>query len=46
MNEIMARGERAFSFVMGKVMSRLRGKVDGKLVAKIVMEELSKIFKG
>ncbi len=46
MNEIMARGERAFSFVMGKVMSRLRGRVDGKLVAKIVMEELSKIFKG
>ncbi len=46
MNEIMARGKRAFSFVMGKVMSRLRGKVDGKLVAKIVMEELSKIFKG
>jgi len=38
--EILKRGNRAFSFVMGKVMGELRGKADGKLVARIVQEEL------
>jgi len=39
---VLNKGDRAFSFIMGKVMSKLRGRVDGKLVAAIVKEELSK----
>ncbi len=42
--EILRRGERAFSLVMGKVMSRLRGRADGKVVASIVREELAKLL--
>ena len=44
-NEISQRGERAFSFIMGKVMARLRGRADGKIVASIVKEMLNTMFK-
>ena len=43
-DEVRARGEKAFQFVMGKVMAELRGRADGKTVASIVREELAKIF--
>lgn len=43
-NEIKARGDKAFQFIMGKVMVELRGRADGKVVASIVREELSKIL--
>jgi glutamyl-tRNA(Gln) amidotransferase subunit E len=42
---VKARGEKAFQFIMGKVMAELRGRIDGKTVASIVKEELAKIFK-
>lgn len=42
--EVKIRGERAFQFIMGKVMMELRGRANGKVVASIVKEELSKIF--
>jgi glutamyl-tRNA(Gln) amidotransferase subunit E len=32
--------ERAFKVVMGKAMSFLRGKVDGKLVSEVVKEKV------
>jgi glutamyl-tRNA(Gln) amidotransferase subunit E len=34
------KGERAFKVVMGKAMSFLRGKVDGKLVSEVVKERV------
>jgi len=34
------RGEKAFKMVMGKVMSILRGKVDGRLVSEVVKEKV------
>ncbi|MCD6323827.1 MAG: Glu-tRNA(Gln) amidotransferase subunit GatE [Desulfurococcales archaeon] len=37
---VKAKGERAFSLVMGKVMGKVRGRVDGKLVAERVREKL------
>ncbi len=43
-DEIIKRGVKAFNFVMGKVMSIVRGKVDGKLVAEIVKNELSRLM--
>ena len=43
-DEIVKRGVKAFNFVMGKVMSIVRGKVDGKLVAEIVKSELNKLM--
>jgi len=42
-DEIIKRGEKAFSFIMGKVMSEVRGKASGEVVANIVREKLSKI---
>ena len=42
-DEVLKRGDKAFQYIMGKVMSELRGRVDGKTVASIVREELSKI---
>jgi len=43
-DEIIKRGVKAFNFVMGKVMSIVRGKVDGKLVAEIVKNELNRLM--
>jgi len=37
---IEERGERAFGPIMGRVMKKLRGRVDGALVSKLVMEEI------
>jgi glutamyl-tRNA(Gln) amidotransferase subunit E len=34
------KGERALKVVMGKAMSFLRGKVDGKLVSEVVKERV------
>ncbi len=34
------RGEKAFKIVMGKAMSILRGKVDGRLVSEVVKERV------
>jgi glutamyl-tRNA(Gln) amidotransferase subunit E len=42
-DEVLKRGDKAFQYIMGKVMSELRGRVDGKTVASIVREELSKV---
>ncbi len=42
---IKTMGERAFQAVMGDVMKRVRGKVDGKKVAKMVKEMLDKFMK-
>ena len=42
-DEIIKRGEKAFSFIMGKVMSEVRGKASGEVVANIVREKLLKI---
>jgi len=41
---IMSKGERAIKMIMGKVMSILRGKVDGKLVSDIVKEKVSQVI--
>ena len=38
--EIIKRGDKAFSFLMGKVMSEVRGRIDGKIVADRVREKL------
>jgi len=39
-SEVKKRREKAFQFIMGKVMSEVRGRIDGKIVAGIVKEEL------
>ncbi|MEM1645139.1 MAG: Glu-tRNA(Gln) amidotransferase subunit GatE [Ignisphaera sp.] len=41
---VKIRGEKAFQFIMGKVMNELRGRADGKIVASIVKEELAKVL--
>ncbi|MCS7110984.1 MAG: Glu-tRNA(Gln) amidotransferase subunit GatE, partial [Ignisphaera sp.] len=41
--EVLRRGDRAFQYIMGRVMADLRGRVDGKVVAAIVREELSRV---
>jgi len=45
MDIVVRRGEKAFSLIMGKVMSELRGRADGKIVAAIVKEELGSVLK-
>ncbi len=42
--EILARGHRALSKVMGRVMPKLRGKVDGRLVAQIAREKIEEVL--
>ncbi len=44
-DEVIRRGTKAFNFVMGRVMSIVRGKADGKLVAEIVRNELNKLLR-
>ncbi len=39
---VCARGTRAFGLVMGKVMSKVRGRVDGSKVAQLVKESLTR----
>ncbi len=41
---VKARGEKAFGLIMGRVMSILRGKVDGKIVADIVRKKLREVL--
>jgi glutamyl-tRNA(Gln) amidotransferase subunit E len=43
MEEIIKRGEKAFSFVMGKVMDQVRGRIDGKIVAERVRNKLKNL---
>ncbi|GIU72654.1 MAG: glutamyl-tRNA(Gln) amidotransferase subunit E [Candidatus Nitrosocaldaceae archaeon] len=38
---IKEKGEHAFSMLMGKAMSQLRGKVDGKKVSMIIKQKIS-----
>jgi len=45
-DEVKRRGPRAFSFLMGKIMQELRGRVSGKRVADILRDELSKFLEG
>ncbi len=42
--EILVRGHRALSKVMGRVMPKLRGKVDGRLVAQIAREKIEEVL--
>lgn len=44
LDEVKTRKEKAFQFVMGKVMNELRGRADGKIVAAIVREELARFL--
>ena len=37
--------KKAINFIMGRAMSKLRGRIDGRKVYKIVSEEVSKFFK-
>ena len=43
---VKERGVRAFSLVMGRVMARVRGKADGKLVAEIVRKKINDLIRG
>ena len=43
-NEIRSRGNRALSMVMGRVMEKVRGRADGKLVSEIVKERLKNVL--
>jgi len=42
---ISQRGMRAFSLIMGKVMSKARGKADGSLIAQIVRKRISEVMR-
>jgi len=44
-NLVRERGERAFSPLMGHVMSKVRGKIDGKTVSQKLREKLRKYIK-
>ncbi|MGD0146760.1 MAG: Glu-tRNA(Gln) amidotransferase GatDE subunit E, partial [Nitrososphaerales archaeon] len=41
---IQAKGEGAFSPLMGEVMAQARGKVDGRLVSRLLKERLASII--
>lgn len=41
--DVMKRGERATGLIMGRVMSLVRGKADGRIVADIVRRKLGEI---
>jgi len=43
---IAARGEGAMAPLMGKVMARLRGRADGKLVSEVLRERLKREIEG
>ncbi|MEM0340700.1 MAG: Glu-tRNA(Gln) amidotransferase subunit GatE [Acidilobaceae archaeon] len=43
--EILKRGQRAVSYVMGKAMEKLRGRVDGKIVAEIVKKKVEEVLR-
>ena len=41
---IVSKGMRSINILMGKAMSRLRGKIDGKIVSELVNDEVKKIL--
>ncbi|GAY25272.1 Glu-tRNA(Gln) amidotransferase GatDE subunit E [Desulfurococcaceae archaeon AG1] len=41
--EVVKRGDKAYGYVMGRVMEILRGRADGKIVSEIVRRKLSSI---
>ncbi len=43
---VVARGERAFSAIMGVVMKEFRGRVDGRVISEMVRDELRKFLEG
>ena len=43
---IRAKGEAAFSALMGRAMERLRGKADGRLVAEVLRDRIRKALSG
>lgn len=45
MNLVEERGERAFSPLMGHIMSKVRGKIDGKKVSQKLREKLKQYIK-
>jgi len=42
---ICERGQRAMGLIMGRAMAKLRGRIDGKIVADIVRERISRALK-
>ncbi|MEB3787580.1 MAG: GatB/YqeY domain-containing protein, partial [Desulfurococcales archaeon] len=40
---VKAKGMRAMSMIMGKAMARLRGRIDGKIVADIVRRKIQEV---
>ena len=43
-DEIIRRGERSMGLVMGRVMAKLRGRADGRLVAEIVRRKIAEVL--
>jgi glutamyl-tRNA(Gln) amidotransferase subunit E len=43
--EVKRRGVKAHSYIMGKAMERLRGRIDGKIVAEIVKRKIEELQK-
>jgi len=41
--EVKRRGAKAHSYIMGKAMEKLRGRMDGKIVADIVRRKIEKL---
>ncbi|ARM76561.1 Glu-tRNA(Gln) amidotransferase subunit GatE [Acidianus manzaensis] len=39
-NELLSKKDKAFNIVMGRVMSKVRGKAEGKKVAELIKKEL------
>ena len=46
MEKIRDRPEKAFKIIMGTVMSKVRGRIDGKIVADRVRDKLKHILGG
>jgi glutamyl-tRNA(Gln) amidotransferase subunit E len=44
MNEIKDKKDKAFSIVMGKVMNKVKGRVEGKKVAELIKKELETLI--
>ncbi|MCS7107712.1 MAG: Glu-tRNA(Gln) amidotransferase subunit GatE [Acidilobaceae archaeon] len=43
--EVKARGQRAISLIMGRAMSKLRGRIDGKKVSEIVRRKVEEALR-
>ncbi|MCX8196025.1 MAG: Glu-tRNA(Gln) amidotransferase subunit GatE [Acidilobaceae archaeon] len=43
--EVRARGQKAVSLIMGRAMSKLRGRIDGKKVAEIVKRKVEEALR-